>query len=183
MLRRAQNVTVTHRPGFWTGKGPMLLEIGRKAYHLGKMSKPEFEERQRYQLKHPLRIALIDDRTYWLFQNKTYWENDGLIAEEVHALLVTREQRNRRQIDRAVATVAVGSSPRTNVSRRAIPDDVKQYVWTRDQGRCQSCGSTTELQFDHIIPLAMNGSNDENNLQLLCGPCNRSKGAGLTTRR
>lgn len=183
MLRRAENVSIAHRPSFWTGKGPMVLEIGRKVYHVGKMPKSEFEERQVNQLRRPLRLATIGDRTYWLFQNKAYWENDGLKSAEVYALLVTREQRNRRQIDRAVATIAVGSSPRGYATRRAIPDDVKQYVWARDEGRCQSCGSTTELQFDHIIPLALNGGSDENNLQLLCGPCNRSKGAGITTRR
>lgn len=161
----------------------MVLEIGRKVYHVGKMPKSEFEERQVYQMKRPLRLAKIGDRTYWLFQNKAYWDNDGLKSEEIYALLVSREQRNRRHIDRAVATVAVSSSLREPSQRRAIPDDVKQYVWARDEGRCQSCGSTTELQFDHVIPLALNGGSDESNLQLLCGPCNRSKGAGLTTRR
>ncbi|WP_345147945.1 HNH endonuclease [Arthrobacter ginkgonis] len=96
---------------------------------------------------------------------------------------MTREQRNRQRIDRAQATVAMGSAPRNSPVRRAIPDDLKQYIWARDEARCRSCGSTTELQFDHIIPLAMGGSSNAENLQILCGPCNRSKSAGLTTRR
>ncbi|WP_074466462.1 HNH endonuclease signature motif containing protein [Arthrobacter sp. SW1] len=77
----------------------------------------------------------------------------------------------------------MGSAPRNSSARRAIPDDLKQYIWVRDEGRCRACGSTTELQFDHIIPLAMGGSNNAENLQILCGPCNRGKSAGLTTRR
>ncbi|RSM87100.1 hypothetical protein DMH25_42665 [Streptomyces sp. WAC 01325] len=36
------------------------------------------------------------------------------------------------------------------------------------------------MQFDHVIPVAMGGSSGADNLQVLCGPCNRSKGAGLT---
>ncbi|MCR6491541.1 HNH endonuclease [Cellulomonas sp. P24] len=64
-----------------------------------------------------------------------------------------------------------------------MPDDVKQFVWNRDGGRCRHCGAVYELQFDHVIPVAMGGSSVPENLQVLCGPCNRSKAAGLTVRR
>ncbi len=65
--------------------------------------------------------------------------------------------------------------------RGAIPDDLKQYVWQRDRGRCRcrQCGSNIELQFDHLIPLAFGGATTEQNLQILCGPCNRRKGASI----
>src|SRR5262249_38150822 len=43
------------------------------------------------------------------------------------------------------------------------------------------CGATNELQFDHVIPVALGGGSSADNLQLLCGPCNRRKGAGLTS--
>ncbi|QDG90898.1 HNH endonuclease [Pseudarthrobacter sp. NIBRBAC000502770] len=74
-------------------------------------------------------------------------------------------------------------APRLATGRKAIPDDVKVFVMQRDAGSCRACGATTELQFDHIIPIAMGGSNEAQNLQILCGPCNRSKSAGLTVRR
>ena len=183
MLRRADNVTFFHRPGFWTGKGPAALTIGKKVYLLRKMTKPEFRERLEFQLQYPRPVATIAGRRYWHFRNKFYWENDGLTANQVHALLVTREQRKLQQIERAQATVAMGSAPRGSTSRKAIPDDVKQYIWARDEGRCRGCGSTVELQFDHIISVAMGGSNNSENLQILCGPCNRSKSSGLTTGR
>jgi 5-methylcytosine-specific restriction endonuclease McrA len=32
-------------------------------------------------------------------------------------------------------------------------------------------------EIDHIVPLALGGANDISNIQLLCMPCNRSKGA------
>jgi hypothetical protein len=60
---------------------------------------------------------------------------------------------------------------------RAIPQDVKIKVAARDKGRCRQCGSTTDLHFDHIIPWSKAGANTVANIQLLCGPCNRRKGA------
>ncbi|MGA3352888.1 MAG: recombinase family protein [Acidimicrobiales bacterium] len=35
---------------------------------------------------------------------------------------------------------------------------------------------------DNVIPVALGGSNNAENLQILCGPCNRRKGAGLSTQ-
>lgn len=64
--------------------------------------------------------------------------------------------------------------------RQPIPDGVKMFVWKRDGGRCVNCGSKENLEFDHIIPLSMGGSNTARNLQLLCETCNRSKGGNLS---
>jgi hypothetical protein len=57
------------------------------------------------------------------------------------------------------------------------PQDVKIAVAARDGGRCRQCGSTTDLHFDHVIPWSKGGANTVTNIQLLCGPCNRRKGA------
>jgi hypothetical protein len=183
MLRRADNVTFNHRPGFWTGKGPTALAVGKKVYLLGRMTRQEWRGRQEHQRQHPMPLATIAGRRYWKFQDKYYWENDGLTSEEIYALLYSREQSNRQRIDRARANVALGSTPRTAAARRAIPDEVKLYVMNRDGGRCVGCGSTSELQYDHVIPLAMGGGSTAENLQILCGPCNRTKSSGLTIRR
>ncbi|MDO5744908.1 MAG: HNH endonuclease [Micrococcaceae bacterium] len=184
MLRRAENVSITHRVSFWTRKGPIIVKIGRQIYPVGKMPESEFAQRQEVQLQRPIALIRIGEKVYWQFQNRIFWENEGLKSKEVYALLVTRDQRRRDHIDRAQATVIAGSSkPQGAGSRKRIPDDLKQLVWTRDDGECQNCGSRTELQFDHIIPLALNGSGNAENLQLLCGPCNRRKSSGLTISR
>lgn len=60
---------------------------------------------------------------------------------------------------------------------RSIPQDVKIAVAARDGGRCRQCGSAVDLHFDHVIPWSKGGANTVANIQLLCGPCNRRKGA------
>ena len=71
------------------------------------------------------------------------------------------------------------SAPLGERERQPIPDSVKMFVWRRDNGRCVICGSQEKLEYDHIIPVSMGGSNTERNIQLLCEKHNRSKGANL----
>ena len=59
--------------------------------------------------------------------------------------------------------------------RETIPQDVKDAVWKRDDGKCVQCGSNEKLEFDHIIPFIKGGSSTYRNVQLLCEPCNRKK--------
>lgn len=58
---------------------------------------------------------------------------------------------------------------------RHIPNDVMAAVMRRDGGRCRNCGSGTDIQFDHIYPYSRGGTSTVNNIQLLCGSCNRAK--------
>ena len=63
--------------------------------------------------------------------------------------------------------------------------EVRKYVYQRDNYQCQSCGKPenfTQLSIDHIIPLALGGSNDISNLQTLCLSCNRRKKDHLDPR-
>src|SRR5436190_10615081 len=64
-------------------------------------------------------------------------------------------------------------------ARPRIDHDTRLFVWNRDGGRCWNCGSTTDLQFDHVIPLALGGSNTADNVELLCRTCNLAKSAKL----
>lgn len=126
----------------------------------------------------PVAVAADAPRTWWMFRGRFFWEDDGLGPDEVRALLHERERRRRRRIDRAVDMMhadAAGDLPR----REPLPEDVRREVFRRDGGRCARCGSDELIQFDHVIPVALGGSSTLANLQLLCAPCNREKGADL----
>ncbi|WP_339095558.1 DEAD/DEAH box helicase family protein [Deinococcus sp. VB343] len=56
-----------------------------------------------------------------------------------------------------------------------VPQKVKNAVRRRDRV-CLCCGSKTGLQVDHIRSRYAGGNHDPENLQLLCGICNRLKG-------
>lgn len=58
-----------------------------------------------------------------------------------------------------------------------IGRSLARRVHERDQYRCQECGDWHELEVDHVLPLARGGPTVLENLQTLCGPCNRAKGA------
>lgn len=58
---------------------------------------------------------------------------------------------------------------------RYIPKQVRKRVWQRDKGRCVECGTTENLQYDHIIPFSKGGANTVENIQILCERCNKRK--------
>jgi 5-methylcytosine-specific restriction endonuclease McrA len=52
-------------------------------------------------------------------------------------------------------------------------------IYARDDHKCQYCGDalpTSELTFDHIVPVARGGRKDWENIVTCCVSCNRKKG-------
>lgn len=56
---------------------------------------------------------------------------------------------------------------------RYIPKAVKRQVEKRANQKCEICGSKHNLQFDHHMPFAKGGTNDIENIRLLCRSCNQ----------
>jgi 5-methylcytosine-specific restriction endonuclease McrA len=130
----------------------------------------------------PLRVGhdSSSGKCYWQF-GEHFWVTDepDLTERDVVALVNEQENRKRLRLQRAHSLQAMADQLDERGRRQKIPGDVKARVWERDGGQCSACASTRDLEFDHIIPLKLGGSNTERNLQLLCAECNRRKGATL----
>jgi hypothetical protein len=101
----------------------------------------------------------------------------GLCSKDEAKLLVrAKVRRLRGEID-YLKFRSKSSSSELAYERLPIPEEIRNEVWRRDQGKCVRCGSVRNLEFDHIIPLSRGGSGTARNVQLLCEECNRAKGA------
>lgn len=48
---------------------------------------------------------------------------------------------------------------------------------------CSVCGSTEDLQVDHIIPIGLGGTDSQSNWQVLCKTCHKAKGDISTVKK
>ena len=114
-------------------------------------------------------IALTYDEPNILFQEKNkairsfrLADPDSVFFEILRMAVAISKQR--------IVINSSGERPSRHISR-----DVRQRVWQTYSGRCVDCGAADYLEYDHIIPHSKGGSNDENNIQLLCRRCNLKK--------
>lgn len=181
MLEHLPNAQAVYTRGLLGSKGRLVLNVGSVNLVLP-LTKAEYEALRETELTVPVAIGSFNGRQYWSFRSWFYAESAGLNAEQVYALIVASEMEQqakwKRQVERAQAMVTQGPQDSTP-QRGHISVEIRNYVFQRDGGRCRVCESTVELQFDHIIPVKLGGSSEPENLQVLCGPCNRRKGASL----
>lgn len=107
----------------------------------------------------------IDAKRYGLpVISKTIRERFGTWNK---ALLAANELAERRWKTRP---------PKAPGERTSLSVRTRYQIFKRDLYRCRICAKTgVEIEVDHIVPVARGGSDDMENLQTLCVPCNRGK--------
>jgi hypothetical protein len=168
--------------GNWYGHDEVWIRLTKKV--LGDSSIWETSEKEPQYVSENLdwvqqltetSIPMTSKAEFWLYKDRIFIEeHDEDYTFEQRKLLVREEfDKERRHFEKLHAKFSGASNE--NQSRSKISSEVRIFVWQRDGGRCASCGSNENLEYDHIIPFSKGGSNTERNIQLLCGNCNRLK--------
>jgi len=110
--------------------------------------------------------------------NAAYVEHiDGLLNEAVNAADYLYGDEAGAYVAARLWSLAEEIWGRSRLARVPLTDELRSRILERDEFACATCGATDDLQIDHIVPVRKGGPNVEFNLQVLCAPCNQSKGA------
>jgi len=95
------------------------------------------------------------------------------ILEAALDLLLAQQAKRRGEVKKPQ------QNPRPAKNPGHVPAAVKRAVWSRDEGKCQcpldsggTCGSTTRLEIDHVIPRGRGGASTVENCRLACAAHN-----------
>ena len=148
------------------------VQSGRKITEL-RWSKAQVQAARQATATEPVHMWRDGRRNLWQFLDDFYWEDEGLGAEDVKALVLQRKRRQEQKLQSARSLMRAEENGRQR--RVQTTTDLRRAVFERDGGCCVECGSAFDLQYDHILPVAHGGATTLQNLQLLCAECNRSK--------
>lgn len=135
------------------------------------------ELRSEIRIKHADSISLKKDEMREEYHRKKSAQEEAELENKKEIIRKELLEKEKiRQFRREVKKELVESGHIQQTRKReSIPQDIQDKVWIRDGGKCVVCGSSENLEFDHIIPFSKGGSNTYRNLQLLCEKCNRQK--------
>jgi 5-methylcytosine-specific restriction endonuclease McrA len=148
------------------------VQSGRKLMEL-RWSKAQAGAAQQATATEPVHVWRDGRRNLWQFLDGFYWDDEGLGAEDVKALVLQRKRRQEQKLQSARSLMRAEENGRPR--RVPTPTDLRRAVFERDGGHCVECGGAFDLQYDHILPVAHGGATTLQNLQLLCAECNRRK--------
>ena len=152
----------------------------KAAYRL----RPEVIERERARLAKSYadnRVVLLEKRKVRYIQNKPAERERQRrwLSENIEKQRKSCRDWAKNNPEKMRAIVARRRALLVGSGGRYTKDDISEMK-LKQGNQCACCGfALIDFHVDHVIPLTKGGTNWPDNLQLLCPPCNRSKGNKL----
>lgn len=106
----------------------------------------------------------------------------GLTLEETRERTGLSEKRIRRQhyfLTKEINDVLnLTFHKKRKTNRKSISTEIKQKVFERDNNKCVMCSAEYDLHIHHIKMVSKGGSNNLENLMLLCRKCHAEEHKG-----
>lgn len=157
----------------------------RKRRINGVLPKPPMEETRRVALKNgykrywserPCPYGHVGWRKTKQYNCVECHRQKGLVKDEdrINFFRTPEESKKLRKAREKVK----GSRRRAKMNGRHTVAEINQMFVDQDY-KCKGCGDCIKEyhERDHIMPIALGGSDNIENIQLLCRPCNSRKGA------
>ena len=103
----------------------------------------------------------------------------GIDISEKAVELVNMRLREHLGLEGTLAVTRRKPPARTDGRDKTKSPNIRELLYSKQDGRCAGCRESyplRNLETDHIHPRSRGGADIDENLQLLCGFCNRTKG-------
>ena len=136
--------------GFWVFKKWQFYVTKTNFFEL---SNDDFRQaKKRLELSGACMIGRDGNRVLWWTNAGLFWADPDLSDEDVELLVWDRQRRQESRLDR-LRKIRTGEKNLTEGRRIRISEEVRAFVWNRDEGRCVQCGAQDELQFEPLAKL------------------------------
>jgi 5-methylcytosine-specific restriction endonuclease McrA len=145
------------------------------------------EARRKYQEEHKEQISAYKKK--WAEVNEASVSASKRKHYELHQdEIIARTKKWGQDNPDKVKQAQANNSRKRRAAKHASPGNFTaeefKALCESYGNKCLACGDTeAALQADHIVPLTRGGSNDIDNIQPLCGTCNRKKFVSIVDYR
>lgn len=125
------------------------------------------------------RIALYHRARYQAKKSELYAQHQEWRRKNPEKAVAEVLRWQKRNPDKVREYRTKNRAKRRN-AQGAVSNGYIGFLLRQQDWKCVYCRThLAEYHVDHIIPVAAGGKTEDENLQLLCPPCNRSKGSKM----